>query len=244
MRYLILSDLHANWEALEAVLADAQGEYDRIVCCGDVVGYGADPNRVTEWVRQNVPVIVRGNHDRACVGLDDLQWFNPVARRAAEWTQTELTPDNFQFLRDLERGPRELSGIALVHGSPADEDEYVITADDAAQLWPYLPAPLTFFGHTHLQGGFQFIRKQVRDVLKATTARETVAVDPEGWYLINPGSVGQPRDGDPSAAWALYDNAQRLLTFRRSRYDVAGAQRKIHEAGLPAALALRLARGE
>lgn len=244
MRYLILSDLHANWEALEAVLRDAGGEYDRIVCCGDIVGYGADPNRVTDWVRQNVPVVVRGNHDRACVGLEDLQWFNPVARRAAEWTQKELTPDNLQYLRDLERGPRDVNGMTLVHGSPTDEDEYVITVSDASQLWPYLPSPLTFFGHTHLQGGFQFVRKKVRAILKKTASHETITVEPDSWYLVNPGSVGQPRDGDSSAAWALYDTSQRSLTYRRSSYDIATAQSKIAGAGLPAVLASRLARGE
>lgn len=244
MRYLVLTDLHANWEALEAVLAAADGKYDRILCCGDVVGYGADPNRVTLWVRENVAAIVRGNHDRACAGLEDLQWFNPVAREAAEWTQAQLTSDNLRFLRDLEPGPRDEDGIALVHGSPADEDEYVATVHEVAQQWPYLQANLTFFGHTHLQCGFQFVQRSVRKILRAPAEDETIELDPGGVYLINPGSVGQPRDRDARAAWVVYDSAARLLTFRRVKYDVPAAQEKILAAGLPPVLAARLLRGE
>lgn len=244
MRSLILTDLHANWEALEAVLSEAAGSYDQILCCGDVVGYGADPNRVTDWVRENVAAVIRGNHDRACAGTEDLEWFNPVARMAAEWTLSELTPENLQFIRDLKSGPLAVSGLTLVHGSPADEDEYVITIHDAGQLAKYLTTPLTFFGHTHLQGGFQFIRDKVRALLAAPAALATFELEPDTWYMVNPGSVGQPRDGDPTAAWVLYDDAARLVTYRRTPYDVAKAQRKIEAAGLPPVLALRLSRGE
>ena len=118
MRYLILSDLHANWEALEAVVQDAAGQYDRALCCGDLVGYGADPNPIVEWVRANCALVVRGNHDKACTGLDDLEWFNPVARNAAIWTQNNLTPENAEYTRTLPKGPLLESGFQLVSTSP------------------------------------------------------------------------------------------------------------------------------
>ena len=149
MHYLVVSDLHANWEALEAVLDDAQGRYTRTICCGDVVGYGADPNRVVEWVRAHCAVTIRGNHDRACTGLEDLEWFNPIARAAAVWTLDNLTADNASFVRELDKGPLSLDGIQVLHGSPCDEDEYLVDADEAAEAFGYLESPLAFFGHTH-----------------------------------------------------------------------------------------------
>jgi hypothetical protein len=131
VRYLILSDIHANWEGLEAVLEHAAGKYDQVLCCGDLIGYGADPNAVTEWVRAHAAAVVRGNHDKASVGLDDLEWFNPVARAAAVWTQRELTPENAAYIRNLPKGPLMLDGFQVVHGSPLDEDEYILGAADA-----------------------------------------------------------------------------------------------------------------
>ncbi|MGH9665777.1 MAG: metallophosphoesterase family protein, partial [Bryobacteraceae bacterium] len=134
MRYLILSDIHANWEALDAVLAHAADAYDRILCCGDLVGYGADPNAVVEWVRAKVARVVRGNHDKACSGLEDLEWFNPIARASAEWTLKILSPDNADYLRRLPKGPAAVNGFDIAHGSPLDEDEYLITVNDVAQV--------------------------------------------------------------------------------------------------------------
>ena len=135
MRYLILSDLHANWEALDAVVREAAGRYDQAICCGDLVGYGADPNPIVDWVRANCLVTVRGNHDRACTGLDDLEWFNPVAQKAALWTQEALTPANAQWTRELPKGPLEVEGFQVVHGAPFDEDEYVIATSEASQAF-------------------------------------------------------------------------------------------------------------
>ena len=245
MRYLILSDIHANWEALQAVLAAAESEYDRIVCCGDVVGYGADPDAVTEWVQENVAHIVRGNHDKACAGLEDLEWFNPVARLSALWTQQNMTPSNREYLRDLPRGPERVARFDILHGSPLDEDEYVVSERDAAQLAPYLDSSASFFGHTHLQGGFLCHRNGVMRLtrVRANAEAETFELEPDLNYLINPGSVGQPRDGDPRAAYALYEPGPRLVTLRRAPYDIAAAQTKILEAGLPELLALRLGAG-
>jgi predicted phosphodiesterase len=246
MRYLILSDLHANWDALEAVLAQAKDQYDRVICCGDVVGYGADPDAVTEWVRDNVVAIVRGNHDKACAGLEDLEWFNPVARAAALWTQSVTNPSNLEYLRRLSKGPESVNGFQILHGSPLDEDEYVISELDAAHAAPYLDASVNFFGHTHVQGGFLCHRNGVRRLRRLTCigeAGDAVELDKDTSYLINPGAVGQPRDGDPRAAYAIYDASSGVVTFYRAVYDVASAQRKIVQAGLPELLAARLANG-
>jgi predicted phosphodiesterase len=240
VRFLILSDLHANWEALDAVLNQSGRAYDQILCCGDLVGYGADPDSVIEWVRQNVARVVRGNHDKACAGLEDLEWFNPVARISAEWTQSHVKPHNLSYLRDLSPGPETVDGFQILHGSPIDEDEYLIYDRDAAEVFPYLDCKLSFFGHTHIQGGFECHRNSVRRIAKPANDSETIELSPEGYYLINPGSVGQPRDSDPRAAYAIYDSEYRLVTYHRAQYDVPAAQKKILAAGLPELLAARL----
>ena len=245
MRYLILSDIHANREALDAVLGDARGLYDHIVCCGDVVGYGADPDPVTEWVRDNVASIVRGNHDKACAGLEDLEWFNAIAKASALWTQETMKADNIGYLHDLAKGPGRVDGFQILHGSPLDEDEYLVSDQDVAQVAPYLDSSVSFFGHTHLQCAFLCHRngvKRLRNV-DADSDREVLELQPGASYLINPGSVGQPRDGDPRAAYAIYQPTVRLVTLSRVKYDVASAQKKILNAGLPELLALRLEAG-
>jgi len=245
VRYLILSDIHANWEALRAVLASAGSLYDRIVCCGDLVGYGADPDAVVEWVRANVNSVVRGNHDKACAGLEDLEWFNPVARLSALWTQAATQPDNIEFLRGLIQGPERINGFQILHGSPLDEDEYVVSEQDVAQVAPYLDCEVSFFGHTHLQGAFLCHRNGVKRLVAADAAsgQEVLELENDVTYLINPGSVGQPRDGDRRAAYAIYEPAARLVLLCRAEYDVASAQNKILDAGLPELLALRLNSG-
>ena len=245
MRYLIISDIHANREALEAVLDDASGKYDEIFCCGDVVGYGADPNWAIEWVRAKSKLTVRGNHDKACAGLEDLEWFNPAARISALWTRQELTPDNLAWLRDLPKGPAVVDGFDLLHGSPVDEDEYLLGVRDAADVAPYIELETSFFGHTHLQGGFLLHRNGVMRLRRpdASESSATVELENDVAYLINPGSTGQPRDGDPRAGYAIYTPEARTVEFRRTAYNVESAQRKIRDAGLPDVLAERLARG-
>ena len=245
MRYLVLSDIHGNWESLEAVLEHAAGKYDQAICCGDIIGYGADPNAVTDWVRTHASLVVRGNHDKASVGLDDLEWFNPVAREAAIWTQKELSPDNVEYVRNLPKGPLALDGFQVVHGSPLDEDEYILGAGDAGLVFCYLDTPLTFFGHTHLQGGYIWNHARVETIGKtpASEERQTLELDPECAYIVNPGSVGQPRDGDPRAAYVLYNDEERFLIYYRVPYDIPKAQDRIRHAGLPPLLADRLAVG-
>jgi predicted phosphodiesterase len=245
VRYLILSDLHANWEALKAVAQEARGSYDQALCCGDLVGYGADPNAVTEWVRAHCAVTIRGNHDRASTGPEVLEWFNPVARAAVEWTGRALTEENRAYLGGLPRGPLAVQDFELAHGSTSDEDEYVLNASEALMAFAYLESRLVFFGHTHMQGGYVWNRERVETIPPPLPRmrRKEMRIEPGCAYMVNPGSVGQPRDGDPRAAFAIYDSDAGVVAYRRAIYDVEEAQRKIRDAGLPAILADRLGVG-
>jgi predicted phosphodiesterase len=247
LKYLIVSDIHSNWEGLQAVL-DAAGRegFDQIVCCGDLVGYGADPNAVTDWARGACAHNIRGNHDKVAVGLADLEWFNEAARESAVWTGQQLTPDNRGYLYELPHGPVAVGGFWLVHGSPMDEDEYIVNAFDAMDAGDALPGPVTFFGHTHLQGGFEFVKRVADDLPwpRKEATRQEIRIDPEKRYLVNPGSVGQPRDGDPRAGWATYEPEEGLVVLRRCIYDVETAAGKIQRAGLPSSLGSRLFRGK
>jgi diadenosine tetraphosphatase ApaH/serine/threonine PP2A family protein phosphatase len=237
--FLIVSDIHGNREALEAVLASAAGKHDRIICLGDLAGYGADPNFVIDWARANAAAVIRGNHDKVCAGLEPLYSYRPAARMAAEWSRDALTPANLEFLQRLPRGPLPYEGFDLVHGSPLDEDEYLLTLQDVEQVAGSIESWISFVGHTHVQGGFLIARGSVRQIDPAVT----LELDEKYRYLVNPGSVGQPRDGDPRAAFAIYDAEARIVEFHRITYDVARAARKIEAAGLPTSLAERLFTG-
>ncbi len=243
MRYLILSDIHANRAALDAVMTASSGLYDQILNCGDIVGYGPDPNYAVDFSRDYCIHTVRGNHDKAAVGLVDLEWFNPVARTSAQWTGGILSLENSAWVAGLPHGPflLEAAGLSLVHGSPTDEDEYMTSPWEARQNAPYSPTALTFFGHSHIQGGFQVARNGgVRNL----DGMEHAVVDGNSTWLVNPGSVGQPRDGDPRAAWVVYDSDTRALDWYRTEYDVEDTYRRILRAGLPEVLGLRLFRGQ
>ncbi|HLV88630.1 MAG TPA: metallophosphoesterase family protein [Candidatus Sulfotelmatobacter sp.] len=250
MRILFLSDIHANLEALDACLAAAP-PHDVVVNLGDIVGYGASPNEVIERSRNLGKTFVRGNHDKAVTGLMDLEDFNPMAAAAAIWTRDELSTENLQWLRDLPHGPvpiPEFPGVQLVHGSPNDEDEYVVSLGDALAPLITLSVPLTFFGHTHLQGGFfangsaaDGFRPEYRTVGQPETM--SLQIKDTSRYLINPGSVGQPRDGDWRAAFALYDTDEQVVHFHRTPYNLKAAQDRIFKAKLPPRLATRLAAG-
>ena len=242
MQYLILSDLHANWHALEAVLGDAAGHYDEIVCCGDIVGYNPQPARVLEWTRANCTRVIRGNHDKAVAGLTGLEWFNEVAQAAARWTTEALSGDQLCYLRALKRGPVQVNGFELWHGSPGDEDEYLTTPSEAADLFSLVEANVGFFGHTHVQGGFVLRRGQVTAIpqVRRDEDQYVLELDGEAAYMINPGSVGQPRDRDPRAAYSLYDPERKLVTYCRVKYAVNKTMQEIAEAGLPDTLGLRL----
>lgn len=245
MRHLILSDIHANLEALHAVLRHAEASYDDILCCGDLVGYNAAPSEVVEWARSALTTIVRGNHDTVCCGVVDPLMFNSVAREAALWTFDELPPDSRAWLANLPAGPLTLDDFQVAHGSPAGEDDYLIDTVDVHGLDQVMMRKVCFFGHTHLQGGWSWQRGGIQRLSKPTTgdSERIIDLDPDFLYLINPGSVGQPRDGDPRAAYAIWDADNALLRFRRVKYDIRAAQNRIHDAGLPEYLAERLATG-
>jgi diadenosine tetraphosphatase ApaH/serine/threonine PP2A family protein phosphatase len=250
MRILILSDIHANLEALEASLAAAP-VYDTVWNLGDLVGYGANPNEVITAARGLGEVFVRGNHDKACSGISSLEGFNPIAAIAAMWTMNNLTQENLAWLRALAQGPvrpKEVANAQCVHGSPKDEDEYLIQLRDAAQPLTESEVPFTFFGHTHIQGGFATDGKEwvtIRPTYKGDNQAEHLEMQllPEARYLINPGSIGQPRDGDPRAAFALFDTTASVLAFYRIPYDIKAAQKRILDADLPDRLATRLSEG-
>jgi predicted phosphodiesterase len=244
MRYLILSDIHANLQALEAVLdAAASTQWDRVVVLGDLVGYGADPNGVVDRVRALDPLaVIRGNHDKAACGLDDGSGFNNVARFAAAWTHDELTDGNRDYLRELPQGPRTIDALLeICHGAPFDEDYYIFNADDATRALDTANRPLCLFGHTHVPVVFQ--RHDERLGGFAPQGNSELKLQEGAAYLVNPGSVGQPRDGDPRAAYAVLDVDALMLALRRVEYPVHAAQRRILDAGLPTSLANRLAIG-
>jgi diadenosine tetraphosphatase ApaH/serine/threonine PP2A family protein phosphatase len=250
MRVLVISDIHANLEALEACIA-AFPQHDRIANLGDVVGYGASPNDVVERASGLDGIFVRGNHDRACSGLSDVNSFNPIAGYAAMWTRNELTVENRRWVAQLPVGPITdpgIPGVVFSHGSPLDEDEYILSEGVARNSLERSPEDLTFFGHTHLQGAVALRNKVVqviRPVYVERTGAETFRLElqPQTRYLVNPGSVGQPRDMDPRAAFAVYDSTEPTITFYRVPYDVETAQHRIVSAGLPERLASRLREG-
>jgi diadenosine tetraphosphatase ApaH/serine/threonine PP2A family protein phosphatase len=244
MRYLVLSDVHANLEALTAAIDAAAGEWDQALVLGDLVGYGADPNAVIDRIRQlPVAAIVRGNHDKVAAGLAPVDSFNHVARLAIEWTANELTPANLQWLAAIPEGPLPVDALTeICHGAPWDEDAYVFDERDVEQARTSQSRPLCLFGHTHVPSIFR-IEPTVEAMLPVRGERCRVPIDGNGRYLVNCGAVGQPRDSDPRAAFGLLDAGTRLLTIVRTPYDLATAQTKIMDAGLPPVLAQRLALG-
>jgi predicted phosphodiesterase len=250
MRALILSDIHGNLEALNAVL-EAAAPFDVLWNLGDVVGYGASPNEVIDLIRPAAQLNVRGNHDRVCCGLTSALGFNPVARAAATWTHDELTADNLAWLRAVPQGPLQPdqpAGVTLAHGSPLNEDQYILNMRDAWAPLQQMPTAITFIGHTHLQGGFsqkEHDWHELRPQYKTRNEADswTIAIPPGTRHLINPGSVGQPRDNDWRAAFAIYDTEAAEIVYHRVPYDLTAAQGRILMAGLPERLAARLREG-
>ncbi len=244
MRYLILSDIHSNLEALDKCVAVASGRYDQVLCLGDLVGYGPDPNAVVDSVRGLASVTIRGNHDKACAGITDAEDFNPLARAGTVWTRHQLTPENLAWLQNLPSGPCELPGFELVHGSPRDEDEYLVESYDTPPAFEGASSALVFFGHTHLQGGFvqgpDGSPQAIPCYGLTNGSALTLRVEEGLQYLINPGSVGQPRDRDWRTAFAIFDSEQRLVEYYRAAYNLPATQEKMRRAGLPEPLITRL----
>jgi predicted phosphodiesterase len=249
MRYLVLTDIHANLEALDTCLADARRRgFDTTLLLGDIVGYGADPNVVVERVQALEPAaIVRGNHDKVACGIDQADGFNIVAKSAAIWTYDTLTPLHRAWLAALPEGPSRVDSlIEICHGSPFDEDTYIFDELDAVRALKTADRQLCLFGHTHYPVTFEQSLKTGEAVVIAEKSVSDELHIPlrEGYkYLMNPGAVGQPRDGDPRAAYAIVDTEQRRVELIRVPYPVADAQAKVVKAGLPEVLAQRLAVG-
>ena len=239
MRTALFGDIHANLEALEAVLADAgtQGIHE-YVCMGDIVGYNADPAACLEKVRAMDCATIKGNHDEDASGDHSLESMNPVAAAALEWTRGQLDPEQRQWLRRL-RMVRQVSDFTVVHSTldqPANWN-YVTNRFQAMANFSYQFTRLCFHGHTHVP------RVYVKTDKVAEVPSDSIAIEENAKYFINVGSVGQPRDGDWRACYAIYDSDTQIVSFRRVEYDIAAAQRKILAAGLPEVLAERIAEG-
>lgn len=239
MRIALFGDIHANLEALQAVLSDAQEQNcEQYVCLGDVVGYNADPVACLEWIRSMNCPVVKGNHDEAASELDSLDNMNPVAAAALQWTRDQLNEEQRQWLRKL-RMVRQIEDFTVVH-STLDQPShwnYVTNRFDASANFSFQFTSVCFHGHTHVPRVF------VKDQRVAEIETDAIVIEPKMKYFINIGSVGQPRDGDWRACYVIYDTQNHLVSFRRVAYDIALAQRKIIDAGLPEMLARRLEDG-
>lgn len=242
MRTCVVSDIHANLHALEAVLEAIDGEgADELWCLGDLVGYGPRPNECTRIVHDRADVCLVGNHDLGVLGRLDLDLFAADAAASARWTAAELADDGRRFLESL-RPEGTRAGVALFHASARDAVwEYVMTEDVAAESLVSSPEALTLVGHSHLALEFSLTGPLVRGSL-APEGTELELDEPDR-RLLNPGSVGQPRDGDPRAAYLVLDLDARRATFRRVPYPVERTQAEIRERGLPESLAVRLEHG-
>lgn len=246
MHYLILTDMHGNAEALQAVLRKVRRKrFDATLVLGDLVGYGAGPNQVVDTIRELPGVVyrVRGNHDKVASGIEDGANFNQAALTAALWTKEHLSPANLRFVKELERGPRQIDGdFWICHGSPLDEDQYVLSIFDAWEIFSRFSADLVFFGHTHIPSLFVAKGSDTRVALLRGPSG-SIRLEPGARYLINPGSIGQPRDRDPMAAYMTFDSEKRMVRWYRVDYAIDRAQQRILKAGLPKVLADRLALG-
>jgi predicted phosphodiesterase len=241
--YAVISDIHGNLEALEAVLQDVPKGIESIYCLGDVIGYGASPNECCDLVREREMPLISGNHDLAVTDLStDLAWFNPVAAAAVEWTREQLTEENADFLRTRPRMIQK-EGALFVHGSIRDPDEYILNKTVAGEnltilKQEYPGVRVCFFGHTH-------VKAVAPSPDSMSPGSRTLDLTTGGPYLVNPGSVGQPRDGDTFASYVLAEDApdRASIAYRFVEYDVEKAQARIRAAGLPDILADRLAHG-
>ena len=246
MRYLVISDIHANLEALEAVLAAGNAaSCDRVLMLGDLVGYGADPNEVVNRIRA-LPgaVVIRGNHDKVAAGVESMEGFNHMARLAIAWTAEALTDDNRTYLATLAEGPIDIDEhVEICHGTPFDEDVYVFDDLDALRSIRTSARPICLYGHTHVPAAFHLTGDELQLIGPPRGDRFRLSLADDGRYLVNCGSVGQPRDGDPRAAYGILDTTERIMTILRVAYDVEAAQAKILGAGLPEVLAQRLGMG-
>src|SRR2546427_11853356 len=247
MRYFILSDIHSNIEALEACVQRAkEAGYAAVLCCGDIVGYGPNPVEAIDGIRALNAVTIRGNHDRVAAGLDEADQFNPNARFAVYWTRAMLPDAYREYLANLPLGPLDINEQAqLVHGAITDEDDYIFTERDADENLLLADKKITFFGHSHFPVAFCSDREGNSTMATSYEFDEFTAVkcEPDKKMFVNPGSVGQPRDGDPRASFAIWDQDHGRMEFYRVEYDIRQTQKKMREAQLPGYLIERLAHG-
>ena len=242
MQILVISDVHANYDALEAVLKDA-GAVDETWCLGDIVGYGPDPNLCVEAIRErpNLTCLL-GNHDVAMLGRMPLSAFNGEARRSLDLQSRILSADTVDFLRSLPDTALTRGEVTLAHGSPRDPVwEYVLSTLSARLNFDYFDTPFCFVGHAHLQCMFQLDEARNRVTMESTKPNGLVTMTPRA--IFNPGSVGQPRDRDPRAAYAIFDSEARTWEPRRVEYDISAVQARIRAMGLPEKHAMRIAEG-
>jgi len=248
MRFLILSDIHSNIDALDAVLARTPPEsYDKLIVLGDLVGYCGTPNEVVDRIFELKPdFLIRGNHDKVASGVESADKFNRIAGEAARWTQSALTPVNRERLAALPAGPANVDReVEACHGTPFDEDTYVFDADDATKALETAHRPICFFGHTHVPVAYALKGSDLTVTHLTPGGDDTKIVNilKKSRYLINPGSIGQPRDTDARASYATYDSKKRQVQIKRVPYRIDLAQQRITEAGLPESLAFRLGLG-
>ena len=243
MKYVVISDLHSNLEALEGFQADLKahnpGPHTK-VCLGDIVGYGGNPNEIVDWVRGNCGIVLAGNHDYAVVGKTDVSYFNPYAKKACEWTGEVLTPENRDYLASLPVA-RAQDGIFWAHSSPFEPEEwhYIISRYDGMENFPHFSERLCFVGHSHNP---LILEENPEEKVELYYDTE-LSLNSGHRYIFNVGSLGQPRDGNPDPAYAIYDDQSNTYQLRRFGYAVEKAQQKIRAAGLPAFLSDRLAVG-
>ena len=242
MRAAVLSDIHANRQALEAVLAAVdEAEVDQVWCLGDLVGYGADPDACTALVRERCSTCLVGNHDLALLGAIDISTFSEAAAAAVEWTREQASEATMEFLAGLEPTASQ-SGVGLFHASPRDPVwEYVLSSDQAEAGLDAQEERVGLIGHSHIALFFMRAAGARPGHTQGAQATDGAEIEiPEGEWLLNPGSVGQPRDGDPRAAWLELDTDDWLARYHRVEYDIEGAAAAIRDAGLPDVLAERL----
>ncbi|MGQ9772770.1 metallophosphoesterase family protein [Chloroflexus sp.] len=243
MRIVILSDVHSNIVALETVLADA-GSFDALWCLGDTIGYGPAPNECVELIRHHAAITLTGNHDLACLGKISLNDFNPDARRANLWNGSQLTAANREWLLPLPPARSADDHYYLAHGSPREPIwEYLLMPSQAIANLEWFSEPVCFIGHSHVQFAFRCSRNDSHCERIMPEADSQLALTADARYFINPGSVGQPRDHDPRAAYVILDTDRQTVTFKRVAYDIKQVQQQMRDNGLPPALIYRLSVG-
>lgn len=250
MRYLIFSDIHSNLEALEAVLSEVKSQnVQKYLFLGDAVGYYTNPNEVLERLKSLQPLIgIRGNHDKVVAGLDNGENFNFAALKAALWNRERISKFNREFILSFPKGPLLIDdtfmSFMICHGSPYDEDRYIFQAIEAKEILISLDSPLTFFGHTHFAAIYAFDGRRIHEIYPEPAEDiHSLNLASGMKYLINPGSIGQPRDSNPKSSFAIFDSEEMRVSIHRCQYEISSVQKKAIESGLPERLAMRLAVG-